>query len=163
VGVASESLEPIVGLRLTRSTLAVDQRIFYFGPLRSVALLDGPRKGGSALVGAYGLYVKCGWRFMRNGAVVTGSADIERYAGDATPPRWTFRDGNSIQQVKMPEIIDAEPLVRTAQVNPGSGDIVVTFEGGLSFETFSLSSSGEEWLFFVPASDSEATVFRAVD
>jgi hypothetical protein len=161
VAVTTDSLQELVGLRLTKADLAVDQLVLHFGALREMTVQGGRREGETAVVGARGLYLMCAWRLRSRGSLVTGSSDVYVFAGDDKPHRWTFRDGGSLQEIRMNEIIRDEPLVRSTQVDPVTGDLVITFDGELVLEAFGTSSSGEEWMYFEPDSERRSVVFRS--
>src|SRR4051812_41512588 len=88
-----QQLEQLIGLKLSIARWIG----FHFGNVRQVE--DGSK-------GEYALHIGCPWRIESATGIVTGSADLRRWAfGERQPQGWNYDDGNSLQDVRIAQLL----------------------------------------------------------
>jgi hypothetical protein len=148
-----DTLTPLMGLPLSIARNAASMKCFHFGKI-------SPHPKGKGKIGEYALHVQCPWRFVRGGALFTGSQDA--YQDYLTPddPEASMHlpDGNR-QQKKLHQLLQGyDPTIRS--ITNTTGGLIVTklsadVYGGLSIEftqsvelhIFPDISDDESWRF----------------
>jgi tetratricopeptide (TPR) repeat protein len=152
-----QQLEPLVGLKLSIARRAASMRNFHFGKIRLI-------ERGS--IGEYALHIQCPWRIDSMAGIVTGSQDLWHWAfGEHEPLGWDFEDGNSLQDVRLGELLKGydkhtesyvnmtdKLVVESIQASPFS-DVSLFLSGGYRLILFPTSLFGESWRLFRPDDD----------
>ena len=153
-----EALSKLVSLPLAIARDAASMKNFQFGLIR-------PHSSGTGTVGEYALHIQCPWRLVREGGILTGSADFyEPAEANKEVDLRDWRAGN-LQRKRLGEVLRSFDDATRSWVN-GTGELVVAsvaaddlggFElvlsGGFRLQVFPCGSRGEDWRFFDPGGD----------
>jgi hypothetical protein len=152
-------LQKLIGLKLSRTSLAADMRVLQFGKSLSLA------RGG--VVGEYALHIQCPWRLEDNAGIITGNRDLYHAYKKRDEPNDSFdweRD-DSLQDGMLREvlqgfdestrqIVNATNLLVVEDVQADSaGGFCLALSGGYRFLVFPSSTRSEAWRFFKPSTD----------
>jgi hypothetical protein len=157
----SFNLQPLIGLKLSRTALAADMRTLQFGNT------EARMRGG--VVGQYALHVQCPWRLERDTGVVTGSGDL--YAPYENSERldesFDWEEGDSLQERVLRELLkgydeNTKQIVNTTnlltveavQADSGGG-FCLRLSGGYRLLVFPNSTRYEAWRLFRPSKDGD--------
>ena len=153
------NLQKLIGLKLSRTSLAADMRVLQFGKSHSLA------RGG--VVGEYALHTQCPWRLENDAGIITGSHDLyDPYEkGDAVDDSFDWEKGLSLQEGILREqlqgydentrqIVNATNLLVVEDVQAdSSGGFCLALSGGYRFLVFPSGTRTEAWRFFKPSTD----------
>jgi tetratricopeptide (TPR) repeat protein len=152
-----QQFEPLVDLKLSIARRAGSMRNFHFGNIRHI-------DGGS--IGEYALHIQCPWRIESAAGIVTGSQDLWQWAfAEHEPLGWDYEDGNSLQDVRLGELLKGYDNRTSSYVNTTDelvveniqvtlyGDVTLFLSGGYRLTLFPASLFGEAWRLLRPGDD----------
>jgi hypothetical protein len=153
------NLQKLIGLKLSRTSLAADMRVLQFGKSHS--------RGRGGVVGEYALHIQCPWRLEDKAGIITGNGDLydpyERK--DEADESFDWENGGSLQDGVLREllqgfdestgqIVNATNLLVVEDVHADSaGGFCLVLSGGYRFFVFPSGTRTEAWRFFKPSTD----------
>lgn len=154
-----QSLQVLIGLRLTIARHAGNVRLFHFGELS-----NSPDSCGQ-----YALHLECPWRIEQNDRILTGLYDwyIPATPDAVVDDSWDPADGGSLQEAVLRNLMRdlsgqsrsiinrSEPLAVRDVMADDFGGFSLDLSSGVRLTVFPSGSRGEQWRFFQPEADTE--------
>lgn len=153
-GEIESNLHKLIGLKLSRTSLAADMRVLQFGKSHLLA------RGG--VVGEYALHIQCPWRLEDDARIITGNGDLYHpFEKNAEPDdSFDWEKGVSLQEGVLREllqgfdestgqIVNATNLLVAEGVKADSaGGFCLVLSGGYRLLVFPNGTQAEAWRFF---------------
>ena len=152
-------LQPLIGLKLSRTALAADMRTLQFG--------NTEVRIGGGVVGEYALHLQCPWRLDCDTGAITGSDDLfEPYEkSEQRDESFDYEKGGSLQErllrdllkgydTNTGQIVNTTNLLTVESVQSDvAGGFSLGLSGGYRLSVFAHGTRREAWRLFRPGKD----------
>jgi len=135
-----ESLQVLVGLKLSRATRAINMQCFQFGRLQPI------RKG---FIGEFSLHIQCPWRLTNGHEIIVGSEDLYEQPfekAEYNPEfEWDAPMAN-LRDVKLHNFMESNQLTVLALTPDNYGGLDINFNEEINLTLFPTITGKNEFL-----------------